>query len=398
MAGVRGDTRIWAEARRRRVREETLTSAPSESRMKICVLATGDSIHSFRWIDFFSRRGHEIHWVSLSRFQEPPAFSVRTYEVAPRRSEVQQIVTAVRELRMLLRRIQPDVLHMHSAGRHGLTGALSGFYPRIVTAWGSEVLIAAKSPLRRPFVKFVLRSANLVTCDAEHMRRAIMRMGVNEEKIRIIYFGTDTSHFRPRPPSAELRRELKAFGGPVIISLRSLEPIYDVESLVKAIPDVLRNFPKAVFVIAGTGSEREKVARLAEFLDVSDNLRFVGTIPGHQLPLYLNAADLYVSTSLSDAGLAASTAEAMACGLPVVVTDSGENRLWVKDGEGGFVVPLKDPTALAEKMRYLLEYPLEARRLGSFNRSVIEERNNYWVEMMKMEKLYEAIVERHGKS
>ena len=109
----------------------------------------------------------------------------------------------------------------------GLIGILTGLRPLIITAWGSDVLIAGKSALKKPFIKLSLCSADLVTCDAEHMRQAIMKLGVHEHKIRIIYFGTDISRFCPGSKSETLRRQLGALDRPMIISLRSLEPIYD---------------------------------------------------------------------------------------------------------------------------------------------------------------------------
>jgi L-malate glycosyltransferase len=275
---------------------------------------------------------------------------------------------------------------------------MTGFHPCVVTAWGSEVLIAAKSRMMKPLVKWVFRRSDLITCDAEHMRQAMIQLGIDREKIRIIYFGTDVEKFQPRPAREELRRELGASEAPVVISIRSLEPIYDVETLIQAIPSVLRAVPSAVFVIGGEGSEKEKLVRLAQELGIVAQVRFVGQLPNEQLPEYLNAANLYVSTSLSDAGLAASTAEAMACGLPVIVTDSAENKLWVREGEGGFVIPVQNPRILAEKMIALLQNPATQKQWGNFNRRVIQERNNYYLEMGKMEKLYESLAEQHGKA
>jgi len=82
----------------------------------------------------------------------------------------------------------------------------------------------------------------------------------------------------------------------------------------------------------------------------------------------------------------------------VIVTDSAENKLWVKEGEGGFVVPVKDPVALSEKIIYLMKNPKKFAQYGSFNRKIIQERNNYYVEMAKMEKLYREVVKRYGKA
>jgi len=110
------------------------------------------------------------------------------------------------------------------------------------------------------------------------------------------------------------------------------------------------------------------------------------------MSLYLKSADIYVSTSLSESGLAASTAEAMACELPVINTDTGDINLWIKDGKGGFIVPTKNPEVLAEKIVYLLRNDDERKKLGKNNRKVIEERNNYYKEMEKMEEIYKKII------
>jgi glycosyltransferase involved in cell wall biosynthesis len=371
-----------------------------DPKMKLLILATADSIHSHRWVDFFARQGHEVHWVSFTQFNGPKSTSAYTYEIAPHRHSNfhnTDMIHEVRKLRSLLKKIQPDLLHAHYAGRYGLVGTLSGFRPFIITAWGSDVLIAGKSFLTKPLVKLALRRADLVTCDAEHMRQAIIRLGVPEPKIWIIYFGTDISRFSPSSKNENLRNQLRLSDRPVIISLRSLEPIYDLETLLQAVPYVIKKFPLATFLIAGEGSQKNYLKGIANDLGIVSNVRFTGSIPNNQLPDYLRAADIYVSTSLSDAGLSASTAEAMACALPVVVTDWGENKLWVKEGEGGFLVPLKDPAALSEKILYLLENPHLSQRYGSFNRGIIQERNNYEIEMGKMATLYQEVVQSYGK-
>jgi glycosyltransferase involved in cell wall biosynthesis len=85
----------------------------------------------------------------------------------------------------------------------------------------------------------------------------------------------------------------------------------------------------------------------------------------------------------------------MACGLPVVVTDFGDNRRWVRNGENGFVVPLKEPKALAEKIIYLLKHEDAKMEFGRRNREIIKEKNDYSKEMEKMEGIYEATIRRY---
>jgi glycosyltransferase involved in cell wall biosynthesis len=98
-----------------------------------------------------------------------------------------------------------------------------------------------------------------------------------------------------------------------------------------------------------------------------------------------------VSTSLSDAGIAASTAEAMACGLPVVITDFGDNGRWVKNGEGGFLFRPGDHEALAQAIVWLLTHEGARSAFGRVNRTTIEQHNDYEKEMAKMERLYEEL-------
>jgi len=82
----------------------------------------------------------------------------------------------------------------------------------------------------------------------------------------------------------------------------------------------------------------------------------------------------------------------MASGLPVIVTDSGDNKKWVEENKGGFVVPLKNPEKLAEKIIYLLKNENLRKSFGEYNRKIIEEKNNYYKEMEKMEGVYKKLI------
>jgi len=302
------------------------------------------------------------------------------------------------EITKLISKIQPEIIHAHYISHFGILAGLyswlSGFKPIVITTWGSDILVDAKG-LKKRLIRYALKKADCITCDAEHMVKALIELGADPQKIKLIYFGTDTIKFSPEQRSEKLRGELGILDSPAIISLRNLEPIYDVGSLIKAIPLVLGEVPEAKFIIAGRGSQEAELKRLAKSLGVSGSIRFVDWIPNDELPKCLASADIYVSTSLSDAGLAASTAEAMACGLPVVITDFGDNRKWVEDGVNGFIVPLKDPKALAETIIYLLKHEDIRKEFGMRNRRIIEERNNYYKEMEKMENIYIELIERY---
>jgi len=300
------------------------------------------------------------------------------------------------QTRRLINKIKPDVVDGHFVTVYGFLAACSGFHPLVVTAWGSDILVY---PRRNPFFKAItqhaLKKADKIICDAEHLKEVLIEMGTLPQKINLLYFGTDTEKFKPAQGAEELMKQPGIFNSPTVISLRNLEPIYDINSLINSIPMVLKQVPEAKFIIAGKGSQEVKLKELAKSLGVSQSVKFVGLIPNEEMPQYLASSDVYVSTSLSDAGLSAATAEAMACGLPVVITDFGDNRKWVEDSVNGFIVPLKDPKTLAEKIIYLLGNEAIRVEFGKRNRRIIEQRNSYYKEMEKMDNIYKDLAGRY---
>lgn len=372
--------------------------------MKICYIAPAESIHTIRWVKYFADKGHEVHLISFTPFGVGKMENVNLHVLKVFLREIRLIsyptslLASLIQIRWLLMKINPDILHTHYILNYGFLGALSNFHPLVVTAWGSDVLISPKrSKLLAKFVKFSIKRADLITCDAEHLRERIIELGAERARIALICFGIDVRKFSPGQKDEGLMRRFDVNDSGVVVSLRSLEPIYDIESLINAVPLVLREAPKAQFLIAGKGSEETRLKELARSLGVAERIRFVGLIPNDELPQYLRIADVYVSTSLSDAGIAASTAEAMACELPVVITDFGDNSKWVGNGINGFLVPLRNPEALASKILYLLSNKEARVRFGQAGRQIVEDRMNLEKEMRKMEIHYEQLIRRFGK-
>jgi glycosyltransferase involved in cell wall biosynthesis len=142
-----------------------------------------------------------------------------------------------------------------------------------------------------------------------------------------------------------------------------------VRYFVEAIPEILQREPRARFVILGRGEETAAVARRARELGVDQYL----ALPGYQeeMPRFYAAMDISVLTSLTE-GLSIALLESMSYGLPVVVTRVGGNPELVVDGETGFLVPAKDPTAFAEKVAVVLRDPDLRTRMGQAARARID--------------------------
>jgi glycosyltransferase involved in cell wall biosynthesis len=357
--------------------------------MRLCYLATASDTHARRWISYFIKKGYDIHIIS---YVYAPMDGVKLHTLPQFKNPQLSFVTGAFIIKKLIGKIRPDVLHVYSTQGYAPRAAFTGFHPFIVTPYGSDVLIVPKhSKTTKWLTTYTLKVSDLIVTDAEHEKEVLVRLGARPEKIIHVNFGVDILKFKPGSPKIELKKKLGLSDSPTVISLRSFEPIYDVETLILSIPLVLKEVPKTKFIIAGKGSQERMLKALAKSLGVWDNVVFVGYIPNCDLPQYLQCADIYVSTALSDGGLSASTAEAMGCGLPVIITDVADNRLWVKDGVSGFLIPPKDPKILAKRIIQLLSNEDLRKKFGMNARKIIEDKNNYYKEMAKMDRIYREI-------
>ena len=354
--------------------------------MKICFLASAASIHSHKWINFFSDLGHDIVWISLDKSTERISENITYLEIN------NTPLLNIFRIRSLIRKFNPDILHIHYLGIYALLGLFSGAKRIVSTPWGSDVILGKNSFLKRFIVSKILHRSSLITCDAYHMLEEIKGFGVPSKKINIINFGIDTNRFSQKGlkesalSSYGINNKLK------VISLRDFEPIYDIETLIRSIPIILSKFPSVQFILLGRGSLKNRIKLLVKDMNLDDSVFFLDYVDNAEMPEILSSADILVSTSLSDAGIAGSTAEAMACELPVVVTNSGENSYWIDHGENGFLISVSNFKELAKNVITLLENIDLRRSMGKKARKTILDRNDYITEMEKMQILYQNLL------
>ena len=366
--------------------------------MKLCFLADFHAIHTLRWLRFFSER-HEVHLISL----EAPKWEmgpVKEGDYAPvgvklhlvPRTGVNKLF-GPRRVKKLIREIAPDVVHAHYVTHYGYLAAKSRFRPLVMTAWGSDVLIDVHQNFMKGHqVIYALKHADLLTSDGENTAKALRELTNGEKNYMKIYFGVDTKRFSPdRKVPGFFDKYLKEKNGKVVINLRGFTEVYDPGTFIRALPPVIEKFPGTVFVMARESDRRKVFEDMAASLKIDDSVKFVGNIPYDELPKYSASADIYVSNSLSDSGISASTAEAMACGLAVISTNIGDASYWIDEGKNGFLIEKGDSAALAEKMIRLISNDEMRRSFGREARKTIEERQDYYKEMGKMEQIYAAL-------
>jgi glycosyltransferase involved in cell wall biosynthesis len=259
-----------------------------------------------------------------------------------------------RTLKRNLTQIKPDALIGCWASTYGFYSAYSNFHPFILFVWGSDVLVFPKKyfPLKA-LVVYSLKKADVVAVDSEVQKKTVIELGCDPQKI-VKFPWVNLNEFQK---DQNQRRKIRTKYGwtdddTVVISLRSHKPIYGVEYLIDAIPQVLKKNDKIKFLILGDGSLTKVFKVKAERFIKSGQVRFIGMIPHEQVAEYLSAGDIYVSTSFSD-GTSASLLEAMACSLTPVVTEIDGNREWIRDGMNGLLVPVANSRILAEKILLL---------------------------------------------
>jgi glycosyltransferase involved in cell wall biosynthesis len=210
-------------------------------------------------------------------------------------------------------------------------------------------------------------------------------------------FGVDCEYFNkydlPALPEyftsvgrVELSQQLSEFlvGAEfVVLSNRNLERVYGIETLIKAWQRVCEKEKMCKLIIAGDGPLRDELEHLVKQLGLAQSIFFIGKYIKEELLHILNTVDAYVSPSKSDAGLATSVAEAMACCVPVIVSDFGENGKWVIPSETGILFSVGNHEDLSKKIVELKNSPEDSNIMGRAGRQIMLKNNDYQSEMAK---------------
>jgi L-malate glycosyltransferase len=344
--------------------------------LRILLLGSADVIHTRRWDDYFRRKGHEVMLATL----EPSGLEDSAEKILSGFTGINALryPSAAFSLLRLVRDFRPQVVNAHFVPGYGFLAALVPFArPLVVSAWGSDILIGArKGFLHRTRAKFVLGRAKLVTCDGAVLAGALEELGVDSSRILNVPMGIDPGLFYP---TESQESDEKKIG---IVSLRRLEPLYDVATLLRAAALLRvsgRNFECRV---VGDGSQRRELEKVTADLFLQERVTFTGTLPVEEVAGTLRRADIYVSCSHSDS-TSVSLLEAMATGLLPVVTDIPGNREWIEHGRNGLLFPCGDVGKLTELLIQAMHDKELRQRAREENLRLVEEKA-VWENNMKI--------------
>lgn len=183
--------------------------------------------------------------------------------------------------------------------------------------------------------------------------------------VDVARFGTATRE--------EARSDLGlTISGKLMICVSGLLPFKGQNDLIRAFARVHESMPDSRLLLIGDGPEAKELKRIARDLGVRDDVQFEGWVPFEKIPLYLASSDLFVHPSASE-GFPNVVLEAMASGLPVVMTNVVGMNTVFEDGMNCFFVPPKDEKALEEKMLILLRDDSLAEEMGARNLEHVKE-------------------------
>lgn len=351
--------------------------------MHILFIADASSVHSYRWIKYFSKiKGMKVTWCSMTENTMPELDNVE-YKFINKKNPLNLIKTV-----RYISKISPDIIHVHYLGWNGF---LSLFFPKskiVLTAWGSDVVFNSQKWLKKLILQRMVKRARVITCDADHLRKKLVDLGAEQENIKIVMFGIDNEIFFLKRTPFKVQKNNKKF---IVGSIRNLHPVYDVITFLKAAKIVLNKRQDVIFNVAGSGPDLQYLQSFADENDLNNHIKFVGRLDAPHLSDFYNSLDIYVSTSLSDGGIASSTAEAMLCARPVIITDAADNREWVTDNDNGRLFDCRDFEKLALIINELMNDQNNSQKLGLKAQQTIMERNEYSNEMKRMLQIYREI-------
>jgi glycosyltransferase involved in cell wall biosynthesis len=322
--------------------------------------------------------GRDVQGLHVRRSVRLPGFRAKALGPSYARPvlDLLLLATAIRAAR----RFKPQIIHahLHEGIAIGAIVRLLAGAPLVADLQGSLAAELADHRFLRPngfaaalvnrLEKWLVRRPDAVLASSVAAMPLLVD-GNRSARVIALPDGVDVQQFYPRAPDETLRRELGLVGKRVVVFLGVLTPYQGVDALIEAIPSVAGSVPDVHFLIMGYPDEDRYRARIkARGLDQWATVP--GRVPYEDAPRWLSLGAVAVSPKQSLTEANGKLLNYMACGLPIVATDTPVNRELL--GESGVYAPVGDTAALADRLIELLQAPERRRSLGAALRLRVE--------------------------
>jgi glycosyltransferase involved in cell wall biosynthesis len=362
--------------------------------MRVLLLADVASGHTEKWAMGLAQRGIEVGIFSLNNTEfkwmanEPKVkvlFELKARHVANGISSKITYFTYIPKLKKVISEFKPDVVHAHYASSYGLLGSLSKFHPFVLSAWGTDVMkFPQESFMNRKIIRFNLKCADAVCATSETINKCIQ--DIFPRKVHVIPFGIDFDTFKPT-------EKFKSKGMFVVGAVKSLEKIYNIDILIKAFAGLHSKHAHTKLMIVGDGTEQKNLEMLAKQLHLNDSVVFTGRVPSKETPDQFNKLDCLVNVSQYES-FGVSVIEAMACKVPVIVSNTGGLKEVVNNGVTGICVEPGNVEQTTQALEKIMKDRNFADSLKEKGYQSVKERFSWNDNLSDQIKVYESLIKK----
>ncbi|HOF42811.1 MAG TPA: glycosyltransferase family 4 protein [Candidatus Moranbacteria bacterium] len=215
-----------------------------------------------------------------------------------------------------------------------------------------------------PTIKKIWRNAYFVIANSQGLRELALKSAPDKE-IGVICNGINVGDFFPNYE----KRDLSYF---TIVCVSRITPRKGIRFLIQAFKVLSARYSNIRMLIVGDGNEKPSLEQLTLGLGLEDKVVFTGAVPHKDVLQYYHKANVFVLPSLNE-GMSNTMLEALACGLPLIATDTGGTKEILADGRNGFIVRMRDSNDLAEKLEKLVLDPSLVERMGQESLRIAKE-------------------------
>ncbi|WP_050184017.1 glycosyltransferase [Domibacillus robiginosus] len=231
------------------------------------------------------------------------------------------------------------------------------------------------------------------TVTSENMKEILIKYGCSPDKIFVHHSGINVSKFSYKKRTAP-ENEITT-----VLTVGRLVEKKGMEYLIEAVHLVHQHYPGIRLRIAGDGPLRRTLEKQVEQLQLNGVIKFLGEVSHPTVVEEMKKAHLFALASTTDnvgnqEGIPNVLKEAMACGLPVLSTKHAGIPELVGDGKSGFLVPERDPVALAERLLHLVQHSEDWERFGTHGRETVEQFFNIDKQIENLERIYSLLLSK----
>ncbi|MBS4012816.1 MAG: glycosyltransferase [Bacteroidetes bacterium] len=295
---------------------------------------------------------------------------------------------AVLKLRRLLQENHVTILHTHCQSPD-FYGKIAAFLARTPLVFSTIHSVEGYHAIHESILNKL--TTRYVAISETVKQYAVSDLRIPSGKIEVIYNAVDAQKFSPI--AVDKNAKLQELGVPsgrkIVTAIGTIHKIKGHIYLIEAAEQVIKKFPDTHFLIVGdTSADSDSAGRIKEMVNAKKlQDRIILTGKRTDIPEILSVTDIFVLPSLWE-GLPIALLEAMASGVPAVVTNVGSNAEVVTDGVNGFIVPPKNSLFLAQRIEKLLADPQKANTLGVEGQKKVKESFGMAQLVQKHEQLY----------